>query len=277
MPGAAQRRRTRAATTGSIHERAAFAPPPHSTASATSPSADGCPRARLRGVRERVVRTAMHRRSRSTESQKLLHEASYRYRFVRKNFSRLHSRGRNVACRARRRGAPELTLRLDPLIASDPMLVVGAPLAALAENEWGTGIRVHCHFRGPRHETQRGREPARRPGVCGTAALSCDARASGRTCVVLGVKGPPVRSPSRWPERIAPLQKVVHLLPSTTAAPAPLCSSDSRCRAVCTRRAAAGGRRHHAARLSRPVAVAVRDRSCACLVMLSPHSSCASG
>ena len=23
------------------------------------------------------------------------------------------------------------------------MLVVGAPLAALAENEWGTGIRVH--------------------------------------------------------------------------------------------------------------------------------------
>ena len=42
------------------------------------------------------------------------------------------------------------------------MLVVGAPLAALAENEWGTGIRVHRrHFRTPRHETQRGREPAR--------------------------------------------------------------------------------------------------------------------
>ena len=28
------------------------------------------------------------------------------------------------------------------------MLVVGAPLAVLAENEWGTGIRVHRrHFR----------------------------------------------------------------------------------------------------------------------------------
>ena len=29
------------------------------------------------------------------------------------------------------------------------MLVVGAPLAALAENEWGTGIRVHRRDRMP--------------------------------------------------------------------------------------------------------------------------------
>lgn len=99
------------------------------------------------------------------------------------------------------------------------MLVVGAPLAALAENEWGTGIRVHRrHFRAPRHETQRGREPARQAWSLRhrARALLVMRGASGRTCVVLGVKGAPrpegAVARRVGPERIAPLQKVVHLL-----------------------------------------------------------------
>ena len=78
----------------------------------------------------------------------------------------------------------------DPFTLLDPMLVVGAPLAALAENEWGTAPR-YAPASGQGHG---GAENQRARPVCAPCPRSpCVRGASGRTCVFLESRRAPAR------------------------------------------------------------------------------------